>query len=399
MLYVLFLLLLLIGTLKGQTLGWEEQANKYLSGYMSGAYIYDSLDEAEVACEKYDACNGITYEPGRDRYTLRKGMELKDSPSGEISYIVPSEIVCNGQIGFRTWRSVYWSRGYFGGLNAMAGAWRGWEKIRPTTDNKGHVYFRSHTGSYLRCHPSGFMDWGGTSARSWERYTIVRKGNKLGFKSIHGKYVSADSVGYLNCAASNFYGWEEFTIVPSYCLNPDKCHQYLPVNDETWELDSIDYNLNEVKVIKGTPQSISHQVVNNKYGSEKQSTAFEVAETISETSSFSHSTGVSITIGTEFEVGIPLLAKGKVEMEVSTSYEYSYGNEKTTEKSLTGTFNCVAPKGKNVRCEAVFTKDHVEVPYTMVWRSRSDHDCRKTSGGVFNRVQSSTLTMHISEDK
>ena len=63
----------------------------------------------------------------------------------------------------------------------------------------------------------------------------------------------------------------------------------------------------------------------NNQGSSDQSVAMSISETVSETMSFSHSAGVSVTVGTEFSVGIPFLAEGKVSTEISTSYDFSYG--------------------------------------------------------------------------
>ena len=76
---------------------WCEHKDKYLGGYCTGCscrdrtpYKFDSLDEAQAAfckCSCTRKCGGITYEPRSKKYTLRKGTTLKNSPSGEISWI------------------------------------------------------------------------------------------------------------------------------------------------------------------------------------------------------------------------------------------------------------------------------------------------------------------------
>ena len=59
---------------------------------------------------------------------------------------------------------------------------------------------------------------------------------------------------------------------------------------------------------------------------------FSVAKSVTKTSSYSHTVGVSVTTGTEFAVGIPLLAEGKVSLEISASYEHTWGKETSLQK-------------------------------------------------------------------
>jgi hypothetical protein len=59
--------------------------NKFLAGYVSsGTYIYSTTNEAQAACKARNDCNGVTSEY---QYTLRQGVELIGSPSGEISWL------------------------------------------------------------------------------------------------------------------------------------------------------------------------------------------------------------------------------------------------------------------------------------------------------------------------
>merc|ERR1711937_222301 len=79
---------------------FSEHEGKYLSGYCAGCscrdrtgYKFDSLQAAKDAfckCACNRKCGGITYEPRSKKYTLRRGTTLKDSPSGEISWL-PSD--------------------------------------------------------------------------------------------------------------------------------------------------------------------------------------------------------------------------------------------------------------------------------------------------------------------
>merc|ERR1719326_1652329 len=69
---------------------WGEHSGKYLSGYSGGVHKYSKLEQAQSECLKRTDCGGITYEPYSSMYTLRKGGELKNSPSKEISWLFAS---------------------------------------------------------------------------------------------------------------------------------------------------------------------------------------------------------------------------------------------------------------------------------------------------------------------
>ena len=84
-------------TLHKRNCHFSEHKGKYLSGYCGGCscrdrigYKFDSLQAAKDAfckCACNRKCGGITYEPKSKKYTLRRGKSLKDSPSGEISWL------------------------------------------------------------------------------------------------------------------------------------------------------------------------------------------------------------------------------------------------------------------------------------------------------------------------
>jgi len=68
---------------------WSQHWVKYLSGYSKGTYRYKTLAEAQRECLKRSDCGGITYETmskQSKKYTLRKGIKLKGSPTKEVSW-------------------------------------------------------------------------------------------------------------------------------------------------------------------------------------------------------------------------------------------------------------------------------------------------------------------------
>ena len=83
-------------------------------------------------------------------------------------------------------------------------------------------------------------------------------------------------------------------------------------------------NLPMLLTIQLTNNYFSKKTIENKT-SQPQQTKYIVTKSVSETSSFTHQVGASVTVGTEFEVGVPLIANGKVSVDVTKSYSYTQG--------------------------------------------------------------------------
>ena len=65
----------------------DEHTNKYIRGYIEkGHKNYDSINNAKTDGSKNKRVTGITFSPRTKKYTLRKGIKLLDSPSGESSW-------------------------------------------------------------------------------------------------------------------------------------------------------------------------------------------------------------------------------------------------------------------------------------------------------------------------
>ena len=53
--------------------------------------------------------------------------------------------------------------------------------------------------------------------------------------------------------------------------------------------------------------------------SESQETRYSVSKTVSETSSFQHKAGASITVGTTIGTGVPIVAMGEISVDITAS--------------------------------------------------------------------------------
>jgi hypothetical protein len=76
-----------VSWLKSGTSFTGPHTNKFLAGYTSGTYVYNTEALAKDACNVRTDCNGVTTELSGPIYTLRTGLTLNDSPSGEVSWL------------------------------------------------------------------------------------------------------------------------------------------------------------------------------------------------------------------------------------------------------------------------------------------------------------------------
>ena len=99
------------------------------------------------------------------------------------------------------------------------------------------------------------------------------------------------------------------------------------------------WNIDQQKVVATTPEIIAVQTYDNRDSTTALEDEFIVSKEIRNTSTFSHdhSLDVSIGVSTQFKAGFPFLAENKttVNLDVSTSNTWSFGEENTTTQTYT----------------------------------------------------------------
>jgi len=139
---------------------WRSVGGKYLSGYSSGQYRYSSLGQAQDACKQRNDCGGITYEPYSVKYTLRRGSTLKDSPSGEISWIQIADKLGNWRASTGTYLSGYSSGAYrYTALDQAKTECLGRGDCGGITYEPYSSKYTLRRGTTLRTSPSGEISW------------------------------------------------------------------------------------------------------------------------------------------------------------------------------------------------------------------------------------------------
>lgn len=165
--------------------------------------------------------------------------------------------------------------------------------------------------------------------------------------------------------------------------------QVLVIDDE---ISAVNFDIDDAKMLSTTPRVLGKQE-NRNDTSVEQSMEFSFNETITETSTFAHETGVSIAVGTEFNTGIPFVAGGKVSVAVTASESVTYGTSNSLSQRFTASFPVTAAPRTIVVCEAVVHQTELEIPYTITLRSG------KKASGIWKGVSAWGLRSSTKEIK
>ncbi|XP_063678168.1 uncharacterized protein LOC134814060 [Bolinopsis microptera] len=283
--------------------------------------------------------------------------------------------------------TVDWDRSNYGSL----------EVIRFVQNGKDTGSLKSSWNKYLSASTKHHLVWDRSAAYSLERFKVHQYEDKVAFQSYHGRYLSAQKDGTVDVDRTNANSWEWFTVHPQDCLNNIECDCSRTINRDDYEFKSVTYDTTGGHVKAFAPDRVGYQHIDNRDGSVTQSSTFTVSESVQETATFTHTAGASVTLGTEFSVGIPFVGEGKVTASITASYSFSAGNSRSETKTKTATFNCVASAGKSVTCEALLFKYRATIPYTQTWQHKR-LPCTCTSTGQFSEISADEMRMTITED-
>jgi len=374
---------------------WCVHYDKYLDTYSNGTYRYSSFETAKSQCLQRSDCFGITRKGSV--YTLRKDWELKGSPRGEVSYVPCAGYFSCSTFGLKSVHGKFLCARPNGFAKWDREEYRDWEQVTFEQHGKDSGFLKSYHGNYLAATPSHKLEWNREHKRSWELFKVYQYEDKIALQSSHGGYLSATYNGYARVNRFHNGSWEWFTVYPQSCLNNIQCDCSKTINKDDYEMSGVTYHRLQGLVKAYPPEQVGFQHIDNKDSSVEQSTTFTVSESVTETSSFSHTAGASVTVGTTFSTGIPVVAAGEISVDVSAYYDYSSGREKSETKTLRADYNCVAAPGTSVTCEALLFKYRVTVPYTQTWQHKR-LPCGCTSEGVFTEITANEMRLNVDEE-
>lgn len=235
----------------------------------------------------------------------------------------------------------------------------------------------------------------------WETLSFKEGANWKPANIIDNKHLLGDasaSDGLFNMSPKRKVIWADPSVDTVYCrkvidLAECTCDN---VNNDDFDLQDVDYDIKNGKITEMPPQNAGVKTIENET-SQSQQTKYIVTKTVSETSSFEHTTGASISVGTTFGVGIPIVAMGEISVEVSASYDYTEGQSREESKSVTAEFWCTSSAYTVTECQSFLFRDKVEVPYTMTWIRKDDPTCICKDSGNFSNITGHRLEMQAKE--
>eukprot|EP01083_Nonionella_stella_P273807 929088_1 len=138
------------------------------------------------------------------------------------------------------------------------------------------------------------------------------------------------------------------------------------IKDSAWEVLNVDFDLDSGSIVSQTPLIIGNKICDNlDGGSETHSMTLEVSKEVTNSNSFQRTHGFGITIGTEFKTGIPFVASGKISTEISTTHDFTYGEETIETQTIGGSFEVNCAPGEIIQAEASVWTAKLDVPYTI----------------------------------
>ena len=166
--------------------------------------------------------------------------------------------------------------------------------------------------------------------------------------------------------------------------------EIIPV--ESFQLESISYTLEADDKTELIPSFIDEVEVYN--GSDlTQSMAVAFSRTATETSTFSQTKELSLSIGTSFKTGIPILAEGQLNVTQTTSTSWTYGKSETIADTRSYTFNLQVPAKTTYKAKVVVAMYKASATYVATYKS--DSGKKITLTGKWNGVKAGKISYEI----
>ncbi|KAL5256012.1 hypothetical protein ACHWQZ_G011284 [Mnemiopsis leidyi] len=180
-------------------------------------------------------------------------------------------------------------------------------------------------------------------------------------------------------------------------LCQDPCYRYLPVNTDDWILEDMNYNTKKGIVHPTSTEEVGKITVDARGSSVSQQSSINLATTISDTLSFSHQQGITVSREVTFTANVPKFASGSISISQTQSEHNSYSKSNTVTESVSFNFPCVAAAGKRVTCKAYQEQYQMEVPFDQVWR-HTTQKCTYRVSGISVVDSDSTISMEVKEE-
>ena len=241
--------------------------------------------------------------------------------------------------------------------------------------NRFEVLTSEWNTSYVRCRagdkpPEKAVIGGHDEGPSYHAKAKIYNG-----QTIPGKVgVTREKDSYLKGACVPYGGKE-------YRIND---FEVLVIDDA---ISHVEFQVDKAKKLATTPKVIAQQE-NCNNSPETQTSEFSFSETLTNSFTFTHQAGVSISVGTKFKCGLPLVGDAEAEVVISGSYSFTWGESMSRSQTFAAKFPVKAGPRSTVVCKALVTETKLEVPYIVhlksgnsssgVWHGTSAWDLKVT---------------------
>jgi hypothetical protein len=163
-------------------------------------------------------------------------------------------------------------------------------------------------------------------------------------------------------------------------------------------MDEFEYHLSDADQKDLSLEGISSIDVPNETIIEQTSTQI-LSREVTNTASWSNTTGVTVGAKTTLITGIPFIAQGEIEISVEGSYEYAWGEALATTHRFDVNVEVTAPPMTMVHAELMVQKSTLTVPFEAkanVTRANGTKEQTQVSG-TFTGVNSHSARVEYSQ--
>ena len=175
------------------------------------------------------------------------------------------------------------------------------------------------------------------------------------------------------------------------------CYRNLPVGSDDWILEDMTYDTEQGIVHPTSTEKVGEITVDARDSSVSQQSSINLATTISDTLTFTHEQGITVSRGVTFTANVPKFVSGSIYISQTESEHNSYTKSNTVTESVSFNFPCVAAAGKKVTCKAYQEQYQMEIPYDQVWRHKTQK-CTYRVNGISVVDSDSNITMKVEEE-
>ncbi|CAF3589624.1 unnamed protein product [Adineta steineri] len=164
--------------------------------------------------------------------------------------------------------------------------------------------------------------------------------------------------------------------------------------EKAYRVSSVVYDLSKAIITEHSKPGTVFNTTLTNYSPVVQKQFYTFTYSVTESRSFTFSTGLTIGVETTVEAGIPLFAATEMTVSASASLRFKYGSESTEEKSQKYTIEVTLPSNTTMDASLFVLEGTAEVPYVAqitVTYTDDTEKIVKDQEGKYRGVQASNI--------